>query len=279
MFLALAATTPQDSLDLRARYGEPNLERFAIRPDVTMTAEYGAEGKARTLEIEPRHVFLHPFFEQQPSMTREAAMDALNEVIPETRGKDLGPTAVMQASCGAVEFMFYNDVWVSVGLDPCVSPGRVRSLGIRAKLPTATLPLTSAELHARYGSADVERFRVRPNIRLTAEYGSDDQACVMRIEPVDDLAHPLDVPKAPVEEVLSTLDEIVPPQDRGKELGSGFKIWGECNGTSLPTEYENVTISTPNYMCDPHSKVRGVDVHFKRSACETFQPRRIPAAR
>jgi hypothetical protein len=278
MFLALAATTPQDSLDLRARYGEPDLERFAIRPDVTLTAEYGSDGKARTLEIEPRHVFLHPFFEQQPSMSREAAMDALNEVMPETHGQNSGPNAVMQASCGAIQFMFYKSISVSVGLDPCVSPNRVRNVGVGPKLPNTTLSLTSADLHARYGSAEVERFRVRPHIRLTAEYGSDDQACVMRIEPVDDLAHPLDVAKAPVEEVLSALDEIVPPEDRGKELGSGFKIWGECNGTALPTEYESVTISSQNYMCDPHSKVRGVDVHFKRPACEAFQPRRVPAA-
>jgi hypothetical protein len=238
LFLALAATTPQDSLDLRARYGEPDFERFAIRPDVTMTAQYGKDGKASELSIAPRQQFLRQSFTPGPTMEQEAATDLLNEVMPETRGEYNGPRAAMQDGCGAIAFMFYKNISVSVGLDPCVSPNRVRNVGVRSKLPNATLPLTSTDLHARYGSADVERFRVRPNIRLTAEYGSDDQACVMRIEPVDDIAHPLDIAKAPVEEVLSALDEIVPSQDRGKELGSGFKIWGECNGTALPTEYE-----------------------------------------
>jgi hypothetical protein len=275
IILALAAVTPQDSLDLRARYGEPDLERFAIRPDVTMTAQYGKNGKASELSIELRQQFLRQSFTSGPTMEQEAAMNLLNEVLPETRGKYKGPKAGMQDGCAAIGFMFYKNISVSVGLDPCVSPNRVRSVGVRPKLPTATLPYTSAELHARYGSADVEQFRVRQDIELTAEYGPDGQACAMRIQSVHDLAYPLDAPAAPVAEVLSALDEIVPRQARGKELGFGAQMWGACEGVALPTEYENVTISSPDWMCDPHSKVRAVDVHFKRPACEAFQPRRL----
>jgi hypothetical protein len=282
MFLALAATAPQDSFDLRARYGDPDVERFAIRPDVTMTAAYGKDGKASELSIAPRQQFLRQSFTPGPTMEREAAMDLLNEVMPETGGKYNGPGAAMQDGCGAIAFMFYKNISVSVGLDPCVSPNRVRSIGVRPKLPTATLPYTSAELHARYGSADLEQFRVRRDIRLTAEYGPDGQACTMRIQSipeVHDLTYRLDAPAAPVEEVMAALDEIVPPQARGKEIGPGEQIWGACVGAALPADYENVTISSPDWMCDPHSKVRAIDIHFKRSACEAFQPRRIPKSR
>jgi hypothetical protein len=270
VFLAFASTTPQDSFHLRARYGEPDVERFAIRPDVTVTAEYSPDGKARMLEIEPRHAFLHSDSEQQPSIPKETAMEALNELIPGTRGKKLRSRGNFQGGCNSFDFAIFEGLSIS---EASLCPQGLRSLIVRPKLPTATLPYTSAELHARYGSADVEQFRVRPDIELTAEYGPDGQACAMRIQSVHDLAYPLDAPAAPVEEALSALDEIVPRQARGEELGFSEKMWGACKGAALPTEYENVTISSPDWMCDPHSKVRGVDIYFKRPACEALQPR------
>jgi hypothetical protein len=276
VFLAFASTTPHDSLDLRARYGEPDLERFTIRTDVTVIAGYSPDGKARMLEIEPRHAFFGSDFQQQPSMPKEAAMEALNELIPETRGKKLHPRGTFQSGCTSVPFKTFKGLSITE-VSGCGEG--IKSLTVLADLPTGTLPYTSEELHARYGSADLETFRVRPDITLTAEYGPDGQACAMRIESVHDLTYPLDAPAAPVEEVVSVLDEVVPPQARGKEIGPGEQIWGACVGAALPAEHENVTISSPDWMCDPHSKARGVDVHFKRSACEAFQPRRVPASR
>ena len=134
MFLALAATTPQDSFDLRARYGEPEVERFTIRPDVTMTAEYGPDGKACVLTIKPRQEFLHELMMHSPTMTRETAMDVLDQVVPETRrGKDRQLHAAMQDGCGAIEFLDYENVSVSLGLDACASPSRVQNLSVQFK--------------------------------------------------------------------------------------------------------------------------------------------------
>lgn len=279
MFLTLAATAPQDSFDLRARYGDPDVERFAIRPDVTVIAGYSPDGKARMLEIEPRHAFFGSDFQQQLSMPKETAMEALNELIPETRGKKLHPRGTFQSGCTSVPFKTFKGLSITE-VSGCGEG--IKSLTVRADLPTGTLPFTSAELHARYGSADLETFHVRPDITLTAEYGPDRQACTMRIQSVPevhDLTYRLDAPAAPVEEVMAALDEIVPTQARGKEIGPGEQIWGACVGAAFPAEYENVTISSPDWMCDPHSKMRAIDVHFKRSACEAFQPRRIPASR
>ena len=271
VFLAIATTTPQESFDFRARYGQPDVERFAIHQDVTLTAEYGTDGKAIMLEIEPRHPFLHAFFEQQPYMPEATAMDALHEVIPETRGKDLRPTASLQSSCIAFGFSSFEGLLITEVSGCAVG---LKSLTVRSQ--SATLPQTSAELYARYDKPDVERFVVRTDLTLTAEYGPDGQACAMRIESRHALANFLNAPAAPMDEVRAVLDEVVPPETRGKKLGPGERILGECNGAALPTEYENVRINPYYGMCERELKVRGVEVRFKRPACEILQPKRIP---
>jgi hypothetical protein len=92
-FLALAATAPQSSFDLRTRYGEPDVQRFAIRPDVTMAVEYGSDGKACNFDIEPRHAFIHGTLIREKTISKEAALELLDEVAPaETRGKEHIPS-------------------------------------------------------------------------------------------------------------------------------------------------------------------------------------------
>lgn len=81
-FLALAAATPQDSVGLRARYGAPDVERFTIRPDITMTVEYGDDHRACILEIEPRQAFIHGWLRSQASFSKETALELLDEVAP-----------------------------------------------------------------------------------------------------------------------------------------------------------------------------------------------------
>jgi hypothetical protein len=129
IFLALAATAPQYSRDLRARYGEPDVERFAVRPDVTMTTEYGPDGKVCELIVEPRQPFLRPSHTPGPTMERETAMDVLHQVVPETRGHEIRRLGGMQDGCGAIEFMAYENISISLGEDACA--GRVQSLGVQ----------------------------------------------------------------------------------------------------------------------------------------------------
>ncbi len=54
---------------------------------------------------------------------------------------------------------------------------------------TVGLAPSSQDFHSRYGRPDIERFTVAPGISLTVEYGSDRQACELRIEPTQSLIH------------------------------------------------------------------------------------------
>jgi hypothetical protein len=265
VFLMLATAAPQDSLDLRARYGAPDVERFTVLTDVMVIVGYGPDGKADSLLIEPRQPFLHDFVRLTPIMEQEPGFEALHDLVPLTRGREFRVVAVTVAGCGAIEFAQYDDVIVGQSYDTCREA--VENLGIRSN----TLHYTSAELHGRYGQPDAERFRVRPNFTLTAEYGPDRQACAMRIQPLHELGRgesPNDL-AVPGEKLNDVLDEVVPPQMRGKELGPGQKIENACAGTALPIEYENVRVYPYYAFCTNPPKVRGTDVRFKRPACAT----------
>jgi hypothetical protein len=130
-------------------------------------------------------------------------------------------------------------------------------------------PQTSNEYHARFGNPDVERFVVRPDLNLTAEYGSDGLACRIRIERLpDQINGKFNQPPAPTEEVTTVLDEVVPPEVRGKLVGSGEQISGRCHGAAPPTEYEKAEIRLYYGLCDKVPTVHGVEVYFKRPVCE-----------
>ena len=135
----------------------------------------------------------------------------------------------------------------------------------------AATPQTSNDYLARYGKPDAERFIVRPNLALSVEYGLDGAACKMRIEPRQSLMYSMAVwtnPTAPVDEVTEVLDEVVPPETRGKELGPG-KIFGQLAGAPPPTEYENVTIIQEFGGSKP-TALSSVAVLFKRPECDSL---------
>jgi len=116
----------------------------------------------------------------------------------------------------------------------------------------------------------MERFYVRRELALTVEYGLDGRACRMRISPRYSLTHfgPND-PAAGMDMVTDVLNEVVPREARGKELGPGEGIRGSCAGAPPPTEYDNVTIIPYYEVCQKPLVNWGVDVVFKRQACES----------
>jgi hypothetical protein len=127
-FVALAAAGPQNSSDLRARYGQPDVERFAMRPDITVTVQYGHDGKACILLIEPRQAFVRsPSHTQRlPTISVDAAWELLDEAVPrETRGKLLGPGPSFQSGCTAFETNFYENMSICFVHSYCVKPDGV----------------------------------------------------------------------------------------------------------------------------------------------------------
>ena len=128
---------------------------------------------------------------------------------------------------------------------------------------------TSQDLHNWYGRPDIERFTVGPGISLTVEYGSDQQACEMRIEPTEPLIHsfPHNDVVMPEADVTKVLDEVVPISSRGKLIKTGG-FQASCGVGNL-TEYENVSIMRATTACSRSSpnKDVGTTVVFKRDIC------------
>jgi hypothetical protein len=206
-------------------------------------------------------------------MTDETALDVLHEVLPATRGKGFSSPGVgVQDGCGATEAYSFGDFGITVGYNACTEPTSIQTL--RASLPTApAMQRTSKDFHASYGESDAERFVVRPDLTLMVEYGTDHEACRMRLERRHefDRSSPND-PMVPIEELTPVVDEVVPPEMRGQELGPGKRIWGSCYQAALATEYENVTLNPYYGLCERPPAVRGMEIYFKRPACESLPP-------
>jgi len=85
---------------------------------------------------------------------------------------------------------------------------------------TASVVLTqsSQEFHSRYGEPDTERFTARPGISLAVEYGSDQLACQVLIEPPQSLIHQEEQARLMSSEGASqVLEEVAPVATRGKK--------------------------------------------------------------
>lgn len=132
---ALAAVTPQTSTEFHARYGQPDAERFAVRPHLMLAVEYGADGAACKMRIEPMHSLLHgsPGDWRAP-MTELTAV--LNEVVPEgSRGKELGSGKLFGAWADAPPPTEYENVTVIQEFGNGSKPLTVSSVVVLFKRP------------------------------------------------------------------------------------------------------------------------------------------------
>lgn len=144
VFLLLAVAAPPDSFDLHSRFGKPNMERFTVRPDITMTADYGPDGPACFLNIRPRQPFIKDLDFHPPEMSMETAVEVLNQVVPiETRGKFLIDGPSFQAGCGGGTSKVYENLTISFGLDYCSKPFGVQVAMVRFKRSVCPTPCSS----------------------------------------------------------------------------------------------------------------------------------------
>lgn len=280
---ALAAG--QDSFNLRSRYGRPDVERFEVRPDIDVTVVYGSDGNANSLIVEPRQAFIHADMSRRPMITMDMAFDVVHELVPEARGKAFAAGATMQASCGVMETGTLGDVRVSVTYSACTDTSNVQ--GLTVTIPsTSTAPRSPKDFRARFGEPDAERFVIKRNaidqegdkdaLTLMVEYGSDREACRMRVEPQHEFSRSVPPDKSvPVEEFMSVLDDLVPPEIRGEEVSQREPIGISCYQAHPPTEYENVIVN-PYSFCARPPVVIGMEVHFKRPVCEDLPAYSVP---
>jgi len=130
---------------------------------------------------------------------------------------------------------------------------------------------TPEDLRRRYGDPEVERFKARPGIGLTVEYGSDRLACQILIQPPEHIlsSQEQEARFMASETVTDILDEVVPLATRGKKNYEFHKVSG-CNAFD-GTEYENVRITRSIHTCLPLKPEREVraTVIFKRDTCRS----------
>jgi hypothetical protein len=146
-----------------------------------------------------------------------------------------------------------------------------------------TLAPTSEDLRQMYGAStnvvprrdgtpNSESFLLSPNIKLTVQYGSDKQACVMTLEP--------GAPQQPEEHsehlmsstrISEILEQVAPTDKRGEKPRDGSSRI-DCAGSVgiWFDNYVNVYIRH-DIRCgeDPNSEER-VRVNFKREVCPKF---------
>ena len=109
---------PQSSQDFLSRYGEPDRERFAARPGITLTVEYGSDHVACYALIDPPRPLLYSE-EQVPLMSSEAVSEVLEEVAPaRLRGREIN-TALTMSGCNQFRLTDYEHVSVMRSTHTC----------------------------------------------------------------------------------------------------------------------------------------------------------------
>jgi hypothetical protein len=113
LFLVLSAIAPaQTASELTARYGDPDVERFLVRPGVTLMARYTSDRTACEMLIEPLRSII-PRNESAIYMRPEVMTEIIDEVLPEAiRGKLLH-SFVTKSGCNDFETKEYENVTIN----------------------------------------------------------------------------------------------------------------------------------------------------------------------
>lgn len=101
----------QSSQEFHGRYGEPDIERFAARPGISLAVEYGSDHLACQVLIEPPQSLIHQE-EQARLMSSEDASQVLEEVVPVAmRGKKTN-AMIDVSGCNEVHMTDYENVFI-----------------------------------------------------------------------------------------------------------------------------------------------------------------------
>ena len=101
----------QSSQELHTRYGAPGLERFVVRPGISLTVEYGSDHLVCQALIAPPQPLIGQE-EQTSLMASEGVSEVLEEVAPVAmRGKQINEGS-FQIGCNVGRFTDYENVWI-----------------------------------------------------------------------------------------------------------------------------------------------------------------------
>lgn len=113
------ACAGQSSQELRSRYGNPDVERFIVRPNVRAAVEYGADGAACQVVIQAERTLV-PMEQPIKYLRPETVTDLLEELVPvRGRGREFG-TLDEHMGCVHGETVEYENVVISRTTVECV---------------------------------------------------------------------------------------------------------------------------------------------------------------
>jgi hypothetical protein len=119
-FLVAAASfvLAPSSQDLHNRYGEPDIERFIVRPGIGLTAQYGSDHLACQVLIAPPQSLIHQE-EQPPLMSSDGVSEVLEQIAPAaTRGKEIN-TFFLVDGCNKARMSDYENVSIMRSTHTC----------------------------------------------------------------------------------------------------------------------------------------------------------------
>jgi len=279
LFLSGVVATAQTTSDLAARYGNPDVEQFAVHPGINLMVSYAADRTACESLIEPQHSSQRPD-DKDLSMEPGIVSTIIDELIPEPERGILLNRMIESMGASEYDIVEYQNVTISryfVRYLPAnhdeKSAGVVRKDGPcnpknapQERVPT--IELNATDLRARYGDPRAQRFMVRLGITLIATYGTDRAACRLVLGPTRSII-PREEPARYMrsEDVTGIIDEVLPEADRGQQLRHGVTKSG-CNDYET-IDYDNVTVSRFSHGCDlPKPEMEGeATVMRKNPAC------------
>jgi len=276
LFLPFAiVAAAQTASDFATRYGDPDVERFVIRPRVTLMVAYGPDRTGCQMIVQPKRSILKNNDESE-LMAREIVPEVLEEILPESSGDTLLSNIEQVIGCDIqVHYTNYNVTINASHEHACHASelGEANMLIVREDRPCGiadssgdvSIAQTATDLHTRYGAPDAQRYVVRPGVTLMVAYGADQVACQMVIEPMRSII-PRDEPAKYMRPgvVTEIIDEVLPDADRDRLL-LGTVTKSGCNELEM-MDYQNVTISRFRTKCRlPRPETEGAATVTRKS--------------
>ena len=123
LFLALSAiaASAQSASELKGRYGDPDVERFLVRPGVTLTVRYASDRTACEMLIGPIRSII-PRNEPTTYMRPELMTDIIDEVLPDANRGKLLSSYVTKSGSNEIDFKEYENVTITRVRHKCDLP-------------------------------------------------------------------------------------------------------------------------------------------------------------
>ena len=125
VLMAVGFSAGQTSQEFHSKYGEPDIERFAARPGIALTVEFGSDRLACQALLESPQPLLHRQ-EQASFMFSDAVTEILEEIAPASMRGEETDKIIQMSGCNELEMVEYANVSITRSTHDCVpsSPDR-----------------------------------------------------------------------------------------------------------------------------------------------------------